>query len=284
MLLQIALFGLGLVLLLWGADVLVKGASSLALRLGVSPLVIGVVLVGFGTSAPELTVSLTALVGDHFDIAVGNVIGSNIANIGLVLGATALVAPLTVKMRLLRIETPMLMIVARDARAEPASVQEEFSEALEAPASLPVSATKVLLGLLLMVYASRIMVGSAVNLAQMLGVSELVIGLTVVAIGTSLPELAASLVAAWRREVDIAVGNVLGSCLFNLLLIIGVSAAVHPLQVNPGLKGFELPLMLAFTFALYPLMRRRLRLGRREGGLLMIAFAAFLGAEVWLAA
>jgi cation:H+ antiporter len=312
MLLEILWFGIGLALLLWGADVLVRGASGLALRFGVSPFVVGVTLVGFGTSAPELTINLTAVAGGFYDLAVGNVVGSNIANIGMVLGASALIAPLTVRMRLLKVETPMLllvsalfwlmcmdggigridagvlllgfigmlMMVARDARLEPDSVLDELEGAAREAAAPRLNSLRVILGLILMVFASRLMVGSAVTLAELMGVSQLVIGLTVVAIGTSLPELATSLVAAYRGEVDIAIGNIIGSCLFNILLIIGVSAAVHPLQVNPDLLWVELPMMLAFAVLLYPMMQADLRIDRREGALLMAAFLAFLAFEV----
>lgn len=312
MLLEIFWFGIGLALLLWGADVLVKGASGLALRFGVSPFVVGVTLVGFGTSAPELTINLTAVAGGFYDLAVGNVVGSNIANIGMVLGASALIAPLTVQMHLLKLETPMLLLVsllfwlmcmdgqigrldagilllgffgmlvlvAKGAKVEPDSVLGELEEAAREAAAPRLNVLRVVLGLILMVFASRLMVSSAVTLAELMGVSELVIGLTVVAIGTSLPELATSLVAAYRGEVDIAIGNIIGSCLFNILLIIGVSAAVHPLLVNPGLLWVELPMMLGFAVLLYPMMQGDLRIDRREGGLLMAAFLAFLAFEV----
>lgn len=315
MLLQLLLFGIGLALLLWGADVLVRGASGLALRLGVTPFVVGVTLVGFGTSAPELTVNLTAVSGGHYDLAVGNVVGSNIANIGMVLGAAALITPLAVKMRLLRLETPMLLavsaafwlmcldgrigrvdgglllagfvgmlaVVARDARQEPDEVLKELEEVATAKTRHGLNLLRVGLGLVLMVVASRLMVGSAVTMAEMLGVSQLVIGLTVVAIGTSLPELATSMVAAWRGEIDIAVGNIVGSCLFNILLIIGVTASLHPLAVNPSLLRVELPAMMAFAVVLYPMMRSKLSISRREGGLLLSAFFAFLAFEVFYA-
>lgn len=313
MLLEILWFGFGLALLLWGADVLVKGASGLALRFGVSAFVVGVTLVGFGTSAPELTINLTAVAGGFYDLAVGNVVGSNIANIGMVLGASALIAPLTVQMRLLKLETPMLLLVsllfwlmcmdgrigrldagilllgflgmlvlvAKGAKVAPDSVLGELQEAAREAAAPRLNVLRVILGLILMVFASRLMVSSAVTLAELMGVSQLVIGLTVVAIGTSLPELATSLVAAYRGEVDIAIGNIIGSCLFNILLIIGVSAAVHPLLVNPGLLWVELPMMLGFAVLLYPMMKGDLRIDRREGGLLMAAFLAFLAFEVF---
>lgn len=312
MLLEILWFGIGLALLLWGADVLVKGASGLALRFGVSPFVVGVILVGFGTSAPELTINLTAVAGGFYDLAVGNVVGSNIANIGMVLGASALIAPLTVRMRLLKLETPMLLavsalfwlmcmdgsigridagvllagfvgmlvVVARDARVEPDGVLEELGDAAREAAAPRLNILRVVLGLILMVFASRLMVDSAVSLAELMGVSQLVVGLTVVAIGTSLPELATSLVATYRGEVDIALGNIIGSCLFNILLIIGVSAAVHPLQVNPELLWVEIPMMLAFAALLFPMMRAGQGIDRRDGVMLLTGFVAFLAFEV----
>lgn len=308
-------FGLGLVLLILGADSFVKGASGLALRFGISPFIVGMVIVGFGTSTPELMVNLTAVWRGSYDLAVGNVVGSNVANVGLILGTCALVAPLTVRMKLLRVETPLLIgvslllwllcfdgtlgridglvlvagfaalmvYVVRDARDEPPVVKEELAETAATRTELWRSIARLVIGLALLLYASHLMVGAALAIAAILGISELIVGLTVVAIGTSLPELASSLIAVWRGHGDIAVGNVVGSNLFNVLLILGATAAIHPLGVSRSLLWVELPAMIVFALALYPMIRGDLRIERYEGAILLTAFAAFLGWQVLLA-
>lgn len=308
MLIDVGVFLLGLVLLVVGADGFVKGAGGLALRFGVSPFVVGLTLVGFGTSVPEMAVNMTAVLDDRTEMAVGNVVGSNIANIGLILGCAALIAPLAVQVRMLRVELPLLLVacallwllgldgrlgridallllvgfvvlmglVAGSPRSEPAGLDEELAGATARRGGLPLNLGRVLLGFGLLVYGSHLMVDSAVDLAQAWGLSELVIGLTIVAIGTSLPELAASTVAAWRGETDIAVGNVIGSCLFNVLLILGVTASVQPLPVPESLVWVEIPLMTLFVVLLYPLVRGSLVLGRPQAVFLLVAFASFM--------
>ena len=312
---QLAWLVLGLGLLVAGADAFVRGASGLALRLGIPPFVAGMLLVGFGTSAPELAVNLTAVANANYDLAVGNIVGSNIANVGLILGASALLAPLVVQMRLLRVEVPLLIaacllllpmgldgrlgrvdallllagfaftvvLVLRGMRSEAAPVREEFAAGATALPARGSNALRLVLGLALLLFASRLMVDAAVALAAAWGMSELVVGLTVVAVGTSLPELASSLAAAWRRQGDIAVGNVVGSCLFNLLLILGLTAMVHPVNVAPSMLWRELPVMAAFAVVLYPMVRGDLRIGRREGAVLLLAFALFMAWQVALA-
>ena len=307
-------FGLGLVLLVLGADSFVKGAAGAALRFGIRPFIVGMVLVGFGTSAPELAVNLTAAWNGNYDLAVGNIVGSNIANIGLILAVCALLAPLLVQMRLLRIETPLLvgvcallwilcldgtigridgvvllagfaglmLLVWQDARREPPVVQEELAASAGIAQPLWRNGLRLVVGLGLLLYASMLMVGAAVELAGYWGMSELLVGLTIVAIGTSLPELASSAVAAWRGQTDIAVGNVIGSCLFNILLILGATAMVHPLNVARSLLWVELPAMTAFALALYPLMRGDLTIQRHEGAILLAGFAALLAWQVHL--
>lgn len=301
-------FTLGLVLLALGADSLLKGAAGLALRFGISPFVVGLTLVGFGTSAPELAVNLSAAWRGNFDIALGNVVGSNIANIGLILGLSALVAPLAVHMRLLRVETPLMIAasvalwvlcrdgtlarwegllliagfvalmtyVARNARRETPEVKAELADAAETQTDPGRNAIRVAIGLALLVYGAHEMVSAAVGIARIAGLSELVIGLTIVAVGTSLPELASSLLAAKRGQSDIALGNVVGSNLFNILLILGATATLHPLPVARSLEYVEIPAMIAFAAVLYPMMRGDLELSRREGGILLAAWLAFL--------
>ena len=308
-------FVLGLVLLVLGADSFVKGAGGIALRMGIRPFVVGMVLVGFGTSAPELAVNLTAAYQGRYDLAVGNVVGSNIANIGLILGLIAIFQPLAVQMRLLRVEVPLLIgiglvlwllcfdgrigrvdgvillagfaalmvYVARDAKHEPSVVQDALTETAETRTEWWRCGMRLVVGLGLLLYASQLMVEAAVGMATIWGMSELIVGLTVVAIGTSLPELAASGIAAWRGHSDIAVGNEVGSCLFNILLIIGATATVHPLLVSKSLLWVELPAMLAFSMVLYPMVRGDLAIKRYEGGILFAAFLAFMGWQLHLA-
>lgn len=311
---HLLIFCAGLTLLSLGADQFLRGATGLARRFGVKEFVIGMVLVGFGTSAPELTVNLAAVIHGRYDLATGNVVGSNIANIGLILGISALMAPLVVQMRLVRVETPLLIVVsigflllcmdgvlsrvdglilllgfaglitlvAMDMKQEPAAVQVELAESVPRDGKdLGWVLVRCLGGLAGLVLGAELMVDSAVAIARLLGMSELVIGLTIVAIGTSLPELASSVIAAARGQVDIALGNVLGSCLFNILLIIGVTASVHPLPVAPSLLWAELPAMLLFSIALLPMMLRRMAIGRTEGLALLVGYVLFLGWQLW---
>jgi cation:H+ antiporter len=316
MLTHLLLFAGGLALLIAGADRFLTGASAIALRFGVSPFVVGLVIVGFGTSAPELAVNLSAVSKGNLDIALGNVVGSNIANVGLILGLSALLAPLLVDMRLLRVEGPLMLavsllllllcldgalgradgvlllvgfagllwLVARSARDEPKAVQDELGE-LATPSASPWSSTGwLLLGLAGLIYGATLMVDAAVAMARWWGWSELLIGLTVVAVGTSLPELASSVLAARRGQTDIAVGNVVGSNLFNILLILGMSAAWQPLPVAAGMIRLEIPAMIGFAVLSYLLMHRYRRLSRLSGALLLLAFASFTAWQALAAA
>jgi cation:H+ antiporter len=309
-------FALGLLLLLLGADSFLKGASGVALRYGISPFVIGLTIVGFGTSAPEMSVNLSAAWRGSYDLALGNVVGSNIANIGLILGCSALVAPLVVQMRLLKVEAPLVIAVGavlwilcldgalgrgdallllagfawllwyifRTAREEPDAVQMELAEIADTRPGLARNVLRLIVGLALLVYGAGEMVESAVVMARLWGMTELVIGLTVVAIGTSLPELASSLMAAFRGQSDVALGNVMGSNLFNILLILGATAGLHPLPVASSLLWVDLPVMIGFSVLLYLMLRRDLILQRREGVMLLLLFAVVLCGQVLLAA
>ncbi len=306
---------LGLAVLTGGADLLVRGASSLARRLGLTPLVIGLTVVAFGTSAPEMTVSIGGALTGKGDIAVGNVVGSNIFNIGLILGLAALITPLNIKVSLIRIDVPILIAVSllaatlvqsaaipriggaalllgllaytygsvklarRQARAEAAAeVEEEFEQGIPPTMrSLPADLLAIAGGLALLVAGSKLLVDSATGIATRLGVSDAVIGLTIVAAGTSMPELATSVVAAFRRQADIAVGNIVGSNLFNLLGILGAAAVVRPLSA-PGIGTLDLVAMVAFAVALLPLLWTQRQLQRWEGGLLLAGYAAYLWA------
>lgn len=300
---------LGLVLLYFGAEGLVRGSSSLALRLGLSPLVVGLTVVAFGTSSPELMVSLRAALQGQSDISVGNVVGSNICNIGLILGLCALITPIATNSQIIRIDIPIMLgatvaalIVLADgalgraegailfasllayiffsirlARHRPAdALGAEFAEEVKiSKRGLAVDILMVLGGLLLLVLGARFLVDGAVIVARTLGWSEALIGLTVVAIGTSLPELATSLLAAVKRESDIAVGNIIGSNIFNLLGILGITAMVHPLQ-SGGVGMVDFAVMGAFALVLWPMAFHQQRLTRPEGAVLLAGYAGYL--------
>jgi cation:H+ antiporter len=303
----------GFVLLIWSADRFVEGAAATAAHLGMPSLLIGMVIVGFGTSAPEMVVSAMAAADGSPQLALGNALGSNITNTGLVLGLTALVYPILVQSKIIRRELPLLLFISivaglmlRDeslGRAE-ASVliagfffligwtvvqglrnrndplASEVDEELEAHAMpLGRALSWLVVGLLLLIVSSRMLVLGAVSIAEGLGVSELVIGLTVVALGTSLPELAATIVAARRGEHDIAIGNVVGSNMFNLLAVIGIAGVISPLtNVSPEVLSRDWTTMVALTIALLVMafgFRGSGRINRLEGLLLLSAYGAY---------
>lgn len=316
MALDLLMFGVGLAVLVIGAEGLIRGAVSVAARLGVSPFMIGLTLVGFGTSAPELVVNLSAALAGAPDLATGNVVGSNIANVGLILGVAALIRPLAARMRLLKIEVPavigvslLLWLLASDgslgrrdaavlltglgvvftalavaARRESREVRAELAtqpEVTEAPGRMWVGLVLVAAGLVGLVVGAELLVRSAVSMAREMGVSELVIGLTVLAVGTSLPELASTAAASLRGEADIAVGNVVGSNLFNVLLILGTTSAVTPLPVPTRLISVELPVMTGFAVLLWLVLANGLKVHRWEGAVLVVAYIGFVA---WQAA
>lgn len=306
---------LGLVLLVAGAELLVRGAARLAARFGISPLVIGLTVVAIGTSSPELAVSVQSGLSGQADIAVGNIVGSNIFNVLVVLGLSALIAPLVVQQQLVRFDVPLVIgvsvlfwvmaldgriglfdgllltagIVAytvfaiRQSRQESPEIQAEYAREFDGGASawidrLPVQIVFIAAGLALLVLGATWLVDSAVAIAHAFGVSEIVIGLTIVAVGTSLPELATSLVAALRGERDIAVGNVIGSSLFNLLAIAGIAALVTPggLDVAAALVRFDLPVMIAVALACLPIFATGHRIARWEGALFLGYYAVYV--------
>lgn len=311
------LFAAGLLLLLAGAEVMIRGAARLAAATGLSPLVVGLTVVAFGTSAPELAISVDAALRGLPDIALGNVVGSNIANVLLILGASALVAPLVVHRQLIRLDVPLMMAVSlavlllagdgRIGRLEGAALvlgavaytvllirlgRRGRSDGLPASATAGAPGEQVpgvwwrdillvLAGLALLVLGARWLVQAAVTVASSLGVSELVIGLTVVAVGTSLPEIATSILATLRGQRDIAVGNVVGSNVFNLLVVLGSAAAVAPdgVPVSAAARGFDLPVMTAVAFACLPIFFIGHRINRWEGALFLgyyLAYTAYL--------
>lgn len=309
MLTDLLLVTVSLALLVAGAEGLVRGSASLALKLGLTPLMVGLTVVAFGTSSPELVVGIKAGLGGQGDITVGNVVGSNIFNIAVILGLTALICPVSAQWQLIKIDTPilvglsgLLVVLLLDGRltrvegamlfagllaytllnlrlarrATSAAVEAEFDEGIPQPTGR--WGTDFLLiaaGLGLLVYGSDLLVENAVSLARDLGVGEAVIGLTIIAAGTSMPELATSVVAALRREPDIALGNVIGSCIFNLLCILGVSALVVPIQ-STGIRALDYGMMIGCSAVLLPMLRTGLRVSRWEGGLLLAAYGAYL--------
>lgn len=302
---------LSLVLLWIGAEGLVRGASSLALRLGLSPLVVGLTIVAAGTSMPELLVCVRATLVGQGNLALGNAIGSNLFNTGVILGIGALLQPLHVRLQLVKFDTPALIAVTalflfffrNDtigrlegglllgllilwtwvnlvlARREGTVVQAEFAEALPPPkGTIGKDLLFLVVGLGVLVWGSELLVDNAILIARSVGVSEAVIGLTIVAAGTSMPELATTVVAAARKEADLAIGNVIGSNLFNLLGIVGTSALVAPL-VGVGIKDLDLIALAVFTVLLFPLMRTGFIVRRWEGLLLLGLYGAYLSQQ-----
>ena len=313
---------LGLAMLVWSADRFVEGSAATARHFGMPPLLIGMVVVGFGTSAPEMVVSALAAWQGKSGIALGNAYGSNITNIALILGVTALISPIAVHSQVLRKELPILTAVTALAawqlsdgvitRADAAlllavfaglmawtiwqglhqqndALGSEIEQELAAHA-MPVRRAVfwLALGLILLIISSRILVWGAVEIAEGLGVSDLIIGLTVVAVGTSLPELASSIIAARRGEHDIALGNILGSNLFNTLAVVGVAAAIQPLSVGAEVLDRDMLVMAALTLSLFAIgygwRQPGGRISRSKGGLLLtayLAYTAYLINTVW---
>lgn len=314
----------GFILLVWSAERFVHGAAGLAGNLGVSPLIIGMTIMGFGTSAPEMLVSGMAASNGNPAMGVGNALGSNIANIALVLGATALIMPLTVDSRILRREYPMLFAVTLLAGAlmldgelgtmdgsilltstvllvlwmiwmgkqpQPATPGSHALDPLktEFESEVPTDMTTgwaifwAALGLIVLVLSSKLLVWGAVNIARDLGISDLVIGLTIIAIGTSLPELAASVMSALKGEDDMAVGNIIGSNMFNLLAVLALPGLIAPSILEPAVLQRDFPVVVALTIALFMMaygFKGPGRINRIEGGVLLAGFAAYMS---WLA-
>ncbi|PPK49804.1 calcium/sodium antiporter [Marinobacter persicus] len=302
---------LGIALLTVGGEALIRGSLAAAKRLGVSPLLSGLVIVGFGTSAPELVVSVNAAIDGRPDIAIGNVVGSNIGNILLILGICALITPLTVKPLALRRDAVtvvaasvlFLVLVGGNALGRPDAaiflvalvaylVWAYWSERLHAapsgelhkaeaeelstvPKSVLWTVIAVVFGLLLLIAGSQVLLIGAIGIAAHFGVPEAVIGLTLVAVGTSLPELSISVIAAIRRHADVAVGNILGSNIFNLLGILGVSALLQPLPVHPRVLQFDQWVMLGASLLLLLFLYTGRRLSRSEGGVLLIGYGIY---------
>ncbi len=310
----------GLILLVWSADKFVDGACGVAKHFGMSPLLIGMVIVGFGTSAPEMVVSAFSAVEGNPGIALGNAYGSNITNIALILGLTALLKPITVQSTVLKKELPLLALVTILAAAlvydgdvtrldaiiflvvfaiimtwtiyqglhtKNDTLGEDFAEEDEKIA-IPIKKAWfwLLVGLGVLVGSSRLVVSGAVTIATALGVSDLIIGLTIVAIGTSLPELASSLAAIKKGEHDIALGNVLGSNLFNTLAVVGIAGSISPMEVGPELFSRDIAIMGALTLSLFLFgfafnKNRPGRINRVEGAFLLLVYIAYIGYLVY---
>jgi cation:H+ antiporter len=309
----------GLVLLVIGAEALVRGASQLASALGIEPLIIGLTVVAFGTSSPEMAVSLMSSLNGQADIALGNVVGSNIFNVLFILGISAMFAPLLVAQQLVRLDVPIMIgvsvlvlvfgldgkiqrsdgivlflgilvytvfLIYQSRKEQNPDVQAEYAKEYSRDRRMPVLQWVINLGLIvgglvLLVLGSRWLVESSISIARAIGVSELVIGLTIVAAGTSLPELATSVVASLRGERDIAVGNVVGSNIFNMLAVLGLSAAVSPngVAISEAALRFDIPVMIAVSVACLPIFVTGNLIARWEGLLFTgyyIAYATYL--------
>jgi len=284
---------------------MVSGASRLAMGWGVRPMVVGLTIVSFGTSAPEMAVSLSAGLSGQGDIAIGNVVGSNIGNIGLVLGLAALLRPLSLHLRLIRFEIPFLIgisaflyalafmgeiprwggwllfsglvtyliLLYRWSLSDPPS--DELRQQADASKAY-LLIVKVIVGIVLLAGGGHLLVEGAVGLARWAGVSELVIGLTIVAVGTSLPEMVTTLLAVWRGQGEMAIGNIIGSNIFNILGVLGLTAAVYPVAVQRALLVRDFPVMIVLTLLLFPLLRSGFVLGPGKGALFLTIYLGYL--------
>lgn len=313
MLLAISAILVGLILLAPSADKFVEGAAVTARQLGIPPLLVGVLIMGFGSSSPEFIVSAIAATDGNSGLALGNAIGSNITNIGLILAITALISPIAVKSSVLANELPILLFITMVAtlllgldgyldrgdawillglfafltiwliriglQSSQDELAREVEQSLENRMTLKRAVVYTVIGFLVLVISSRILVWGGVNLAQMLGISDIIIGLTIVAIGTSMPELAACVAAVRKGEHDLALGNIIGSNLFNTMVVIGIAGAIHPTAIESDVVVRDIPIMIAFTFLLfascYDFGRKRPRLDRGEASALLLCYTAY---------
>ena len=298
----------GLIMLFIGAEGLIRGSSNLAIKIGITPLVVGLTVVAFGTSTPELVVSLKAALLGNSSISLGNVVGSNIANIALILGVAALIRPLDVHAKVIMREIPIMIgisillllllidgelgfidglifviglivylvvniLIARKEKNP--EIDSEFSEGLKSKLGVSVSIVLMIAGLGLLILGANLFVQSAVAIAKIFNVSDAIIGLTIVAIGTSLPELITSIVAAYKKEADIAIGNVVGSNVFNILGILGITALIIPIS-SVGISYVDLGVMLFTAIILFPLSRTGFSISRFEGALLLAGYGGYI--------
>jgi cation:H+ antiporter len=299
---------LGLAALFVGAEGLIRGSSALALKIGITPLVVGLTVVAFGTSTPELVVSIKAAIIGKSSISLGNVVGSNIANIALILGISAMIRPLDIHTNVIRREIPIMIGVSillillliggelgfldgliftfgiviytivnvMQARKEKnAEVEKEFKEGLKSKLGVTVSIIFIIVGLMLMILGANLFVTSSISIAKAIGVSNAIIGLTIVAIGTSLPELITSVVASIKNESDIAVGNIVGSNVFNILGILGITALISPLS-STGINYIDFSVMILAAAITFPLSWTGFRISRLEGLFLVAGYIAYI--------
>lgn len=301
---------LGLVILLLGGKFLVDGASSIALKLGMSSGLIGLTVVAFGTSAPELLVSINASLKGSSDISIGNVVGSNISNIALVLGLSGIFYPILIRKSHIRFDYVMMLLVTvlfylialdhlisfwegvflfailvafnfylfKNLGQGIIENQEEVNEELAQVKNYtwPTSLGLLFIGILGLYFGSELLVENAVLISRKFGISERVIGVTIIAIGTSLPELSTSLIAAYSRRTDLALGNILGSNIMNILSIIGLTAIINPINVSDAFIWFDFLWMIGISLLLFPLMRTKMRISKSEGSILLLSYFAYL--------
>ncbi len=310
------IFIVGLVVLYFAAEWLVKGSSAIALRMEITPLIVGCTVVAFGTSAPELVVSLAAVLNENDGISVGNIIGSNIANLALILGVASMIRPMEVQSQVIKREYPVMLVASlilvglaydgnltrldggimlagmtiylgymivlarRSMVSDDVEVDLEDLEDIDPEKSSNLKdAAMVGVGIIGLAFGAKLMVDSAVSIATVMKIPELVIGISVVAIGTSLPELATSAVAAIKGESDISVGNVIGSNVFNIFLVLGCVATITPISVGEAAITYDLWIMIAVTLCIWPIMWSGGKINRLEGGILVIGYFAYM---VWL--
>jgi cation:H+ antiporter len=315
MILNILILFLGLVVLILGGNFLIKGASSFALKMNLSPLVVGLTIVAFGTSAPELLISVKAAISGSPDLAMGNVIGSNICNLALVLGLTAIISPLQVKKNSIRLDWPMTMgsslllyilvregfvnsyeglifmaililylfFMIRKSRKDVA-ISKEIEEDLNIPERATtyfVDFAYIAIGSAGLFFGAEWFVGGAQDFTRQLGVEERVIGITVVALGTSLPELVTSTVASFKKETDMALGNLMGSNIFNILSILGITSIIKEIRVSDIMLNTDIIWMLGITLIILPMMLSSRQIGRVEGFILLLIYMYYTYTVVW---
>lgn len=306
-LISLFLFVVGLIVLYFGGEGLVKGSSQLARALGINPILIGLTIVAFGTSAPELVVSILASLKGSNELIVGNIIGSNISNIGLILAISSLIYPISIKLSIIKIELPFMIMLSIvllllcqnsvldrpeglvlfmflismviyscfDAFREPKEVKKEFDEFVGVDKNYARNAVYIIAGLVGLSIGAKLLVDSAISIAEGLGVSEAIIGITAVAIGTSLPELTTSVIAAMKKESGIIIGNIIGSNIFNIG-IVGIVSALHPISIDHNVVQFEFYVMILFSIILFPIMRTGFKITKTEGLVLLLMYFLFL--------
>lgn len=302
--------GLGLVILLLGGKFLVDGASSIALKLGMSSSLIGLTVVAFGTSAPELLVSINAALKGNSDISIGNVVGSNISNLALVLGLSGLFYPILIRRSHIRLDYAIMVLVTlifyflsidllislwegiilfsgliifniylfrnigKGIKSEPETIEQELDHVKNY--QWPISIVLLLIRIAGLYIGSELLVSNAVQISREFGISERIIGVTIVAIGTSLPELITSIIAALSKKTDLALGNILGSNIINILSIIGITAMINPIQISAPFIDSDYLWMIGISFLLFPLMRTKMRISKVEGAILLFSYFAYL--------